>query len=250
VDRQTAIALLPCFVCGDLPAQAAAGIERLLESDPELRALERDLRAVRLECGDLLRQPAPALPPPAVRWSAAAALSAAALVLAVLGWLLLSAPAAGPLEGFAEVAALSAGAPGATWLEETAPEALRRAFLAAGVPPELAMAPELTHLGLSIAGGAVVDGGAVVIYRDAEGREYRCQMVGATPLAATPDRRLRAPRAGLPDVDLYRRGGEALAIWRGGGMLCVFSGEVPAEALAALTLARLWGPLAPEAVSL
>lgn len=59
LSRAQVLAALPCYVCGDLPAEVQAQVRAQVEADPQLQAQVRALEASRALCEALLRRPAP-----------------------------------------------------------------------------------------------------------------------------------------------------------------------------------------------
>ncbi len=64
MTREEAIDLLPCLICGDLPAQAATHLRAMLQEDPELRRLALELEESQELCQERLERQAPL----AVHW--------------------------------------------------------------------------------------------------------------------------------------------------------------------------------------
>lgn len=59
MTREEAIDLLPCLICGDLPAQAAVHLQAMLQEDPELRRLALELEESQELCLERLEYRAP-----------------------------------------------------------------------------------------------------------------------------------------------------------------------------------------------
>ena len=59
LDRAHILRALPCYLCGDLPSEAAADVRAALEEDPELATLAAQLSASGTLCQDRLRRTAP-----------------------------------------------------------------------------------------------------------------------------------------------------------------------------------------------
>ncbi len=59
MTREEVVGLLPCYVCGDVPADVAAALEAVLAEDPELAALAEQLGVLRGDCEEVLVQAPP-----------------------------------------------------------------------------------------------------------------------------------------------------------------------------------------------
>ena len=59
MTREEVVGLLPCYVCGDVPADVAAAVKQVLDEDPELAALAEQLGVLRDDCGEVLVEAPP-----------------------------------------------------------------------------------------------------------------------------------------------------------------------------------------------
>ncbi|MCB9780758.1 MAG: hypothetical protein H6742_19475 [Alphaproteobacteria bacterium] len=257
LDLPTTRALLPCYICGDLPPHIHAAVEAALAEHPELLREVDDLRDARDACRVVMEElagevpelaplavppaapPVPAEPVPPLRVPFALGIAAAAL-LAVVGMARMNQRPDGISAMAAHHGPLVDGAV-PQWFDQTDSGELRDAFLAAGVPPTMAVAPNLDHLGMRIVGGAVVPGdvpGAVVVYEDDQGRRYACQMV-ARPAPAEPPQALSIVAGHV--LRGFQRGDTAVVVWEIAGMVCLFSADMPLDQLMAAVERRIGG---------
>ena len=257
MDRQTIVALLPCYLCGDLPEEAARAIERALRADPSLRARLDTLQVGREACAEALAAVAPELPGlgaldlAALRAPAPAAGGAsgstgasggplgllvglAASAAIVVGGLSLAEPGAPELALAA--AADATGAPG-----PLAPTP-REALLAQGAPPALAMAPDLSAQGFELVGVRFERGprAGVVLTYERDGQRYHCRIHAAFQTGGVPD---AVVDAGGVRLRGFERGpGASVVSWTSGGRTCLFSGPLPLRELLAVTAMRVDPP--------
>lgn len=59
MTREEVVGLLPCYVCGDVPADVAATVKQVLDDDPELAALAEQLGVLRGDCEEVLVEAPP-----------------------------------------------------------------------------------------------------------------------------------------------------------------------------------------------
>lgn len=251
MDRNQLIELLPCFVCGDLPAEVMAQVQAAVDSDPELAELVALLGESNDLCRQELAQPAPVgLEVPVEDdqvtrgWALVVGLACAALF--ALALLLPHRSAELPefqddlthavavtndlhldrLEGW--VAADSAGQ-------------LQQAFLDGGLTMPMAMVADLTGIGLEVVGGVAHANGTIVSYVNAQGDRIDCHMTGVLPVQATATEVLAAPTAGKPDLQVFDLHGASAVLWQDGDMICVLSTRGDVDALLAVARVKVWG---------
>jgi hypothetical protein len=258
LDPATIEALLPCYLCGDLPVEVARAIEAAMEADAGLRARLTDLVGGREACREALAAVAPDLP-------------AGLLDLSLLAARPLELPAAGPapwpppagadpiaaLVGMAAGAMLllaGVGAGGAPPPEVTlaaravevsalaaTPAALVQGLAAAGAPPALQWVPDLSAQGFALVDARLEREprlGIVVTY-EKDGQRYHCRIYGASPTRSVPDETRVVRGVVLRGFDDGAGGG--VVAWTGAGRTCLFSGPAPVAELLAVVAARLGG---------
>lgn len=263
MTRDQAIQLLPCYVIGDLPADAAASVEATLEEHADLHALvdqlrDQNERSVRVLCGGEIplelidawadEEPPeiPILPPPgAERPAGRASLAIAGMAMAVAAMLMIAlawslGPRTGPV----------ASVPSVVYAHETAMDgrlqaldpsdraALERAFVVAGVPAQARVVPDLTQLGWTTEAVYILPGqppGSAIEYRVGDLR-LLCQMwVGLDE----PRRSEMTRQVADVQLDGYHADGVSLVMWHVGEMLCVMTADIPLDQLMALVERRV-----------
>lgn len=262
MNRSQAIALLPCFVSGDLPPEVVHDVEALVAGDPELGRLVDDLRTQQDRVvqalsaqtvpdallgafqGAALPELLPSAMPEPNRGGAgpflitAAALAAAVLLAVVLATNL------GPSDVtrvtvtsaiFTHQAALNHHLP--SYSPQDA-QKIATAFAEAGVPQSARMVPDLSHLGLDATAVFVIPGhppGSAVAYRQGE-TDYLCQMwLG---LQRPPRGTVQRQAEGI-ELSGYTDEGVAVVMWDDNGHLCMMSAAIPLEDLLDLVERRV-----------
>ena len=175
LDRAHILRALPCYLCGDLPSEAAADVRAALEEDPELATLAAQLSASGTLCQDRLRRTAPGSLF-VVRRAAAVERPASAiwagLVAVVFAVSFVLATAGGPDRRAADDVRqlLRADAPlAAPLVTSESPDALNALLRAAQISPLFTITPSLESVGLRLEGASPAFGGCLVVYRDARG---------------------------------------------------------------------------------
>lgn len=243
-ERDELLHLLPCHLCGDLPAGVSEQVEEALRDDAELRIMYDTLVVSREECARLLEAareavpelaelghaPAPPVPtvPPTRPWGLAVGVAAALLL--TVGSALQDRQDAVE-QGFFDTHVAAVESPALL-----AGPGLPVALQAAGVEPRLAMAPDLSAQGFALVGVMPVPGGGVAVVYERDGKRYVCQIYAAVPTALQPD---RVEQVGPVLMRGFERGEQAAVSWSSGGRTCVFSGEVPVDELLAVVRQRL-----------
>lgn len=234
--------LLPCLVCGDLPPDVAAVVQAAVDRDPELGALVAAIRANNLVCREEvllwagpapdIRGPLAASTPSRAPWLSLALALAAALLLAV-GW---SQRSGSELIEVAHRDAPSTQSD-AGFITESDPGRLSAALRDHGLTGTLAMVPDLRPMGIELVGGlASPDGraGSALVYARGDQR-FVCQMFTTLEGAAVPT--LTATVRGTL-LRAYDAPDGAFVVWRELGMICIFSGPMPAADLLAMVMAK------------
>jgi anti-sigma factor RsiW len=253
LSRVQVLELLPCYLCGDLPTHINLAIESMLETDTDLGERLATLRTSRDLCKELLEQrapelladppsqpaPAPLAPvsPPTRATGLVLGVAAAAIVLLAMGSVGQRAPAG------EEVGALHTlvSTDDAALIRAESPQALTAALQAAGVSPQLAMAPDLSEMGFQMVGARVLGPhlgtapGVAVIY-EKDGERYVCQIQLVRPTHGLPDDTTEAAGTVLR---AYKSENGAVVSWFGGGRWCVFGGPASPEALLAMVGQRI-----------
>ncbi len=261
MDRDTVIRLLPCYVCGDLPEGVAAAVAAAVAADPELQVAVGGITVTQQLCLEGLRQAAPEvgslasvapdLParpvpdlaevrPPVVesasrtpRWlGPALGLAAAALLAVTVGQV----PAPDLVADAAELHQLATA--GTLLHQSDSQRELHAALVAAGVPPMRAVVPDMSGLGMKLVGAMrTPDGGpGVVVVYEKEGQRYSCQFIEDFASGAQP---VLWREVGGTLVRVVQQGDQAMVVWEGQGMVCIFSGPGSASQLLAMVEMRL-----------
>ena len=253
IDRKAAIEMLPCYVCGDLPADAVAILEDMLAEDPVLAERVQHLRQVRDLCVDRLTETVPDLPewsapaaapaspapkaPPTRPWGLLAGLAAAAaLALSVST----SAPeAAGP--GLVDLHAV-VSSDDALLIRAASPQALVAELRQAGLSPQLAMVPDLSKMGFTLIGvrvlgppGLGAHPGVAVVY-EKDGKRFVCQIQLAVPTRSAPE---HTDSAAGTVLRAYSSDTGSVVSWKEGSRWCLFGGPVASGELLAMVRQRL-----------
>lgn len=251
MDRDTIVALLPCYLCDDVPDHVRQVLERALEEDATLRSHLTTLRTGREACAEALAAIAPELPgnveldlsglsaprgalgappvAPANPFGLAVAVAACAAL--VLGGA--STDDAPPYE---IVLAAAAVAPGP---EGPPPVAPWDALLAQGAPPALAMAPDLSAHGFERVAVRFEDGprAGVVITYEKDGERFHYRIHTAFQTGTAPD---AVVDAGGVLLRGFGRGPDASVVsWTSGGRTCLFSGPLPLQDMLAIIAIRV-----------
>jgi hypothetical protein len=250
MDRDTIVALLPCYLCGDLPEDVSRAIQHALAQDPSLQGQLDALRVGRDACAEALAAVAPDFPEfealdlsgfaePPTRASAPAVSPAspigilvalAACAALVLGGMSLD-------DGPSEEVALAAAAD--LDLAGPLPAVPRDALLAQGAPPALAMAPDLSAHGFELVAVRYEDGprAGVVLTYEKDGQRFHCRIHAAFQTGGRPD---AVVDAGGVLLRGFERGPDASVVsWTNGGRTCLFSGPVPVQEMLAMTAMRV-----------
>lgn len=245
MTRADAITALSCYVSGDLDSETTAEVRRWIHKDEEVAALAAHVAesrraivgAVHLTAPegllDLVQQPEHREEPPSRRW---AWLALAALMLLLPLGVFSTWPTPAVSDVYVTAHAM-VSAPG-TWLDPTDARALDAAFDYNEVPEPLRVVPSLAHIGLTTVGVIVLPGnpaGSAVIYEDAQGRLYTCQMWSGDRLPALSE---QGTAGGVP-VRFAREDGVSMVAYMMNGMLCVTTSERPVQELVALIDRRL-----------
>lgn len=253
MKREDLIAVLPCFVCGDLPPQLMETVRKAVETDPELAAMLADLSVSHGTCQEALRRAAPTLlridvqragadapRPVSAFWPLILALG----VLLALGGLLRQ---PGPSPSDVVVAQLDA------WvtLDPRAMEGFvageDASAITAGLRASGAAAPfdrvrDPGVPGLRLVGAApLAEGGLVVLYVDAQGRAFKCVMVRDRALPVANVELVPGAPEGKPDLRSFAWGGQRAVAWSGQGMLCVLIAPYSRAVVERLAQAKVWG---------
>jgi len=253
LDRATALQLLPCYVCEDLPADATQALEDLLAQDPDLAGRLHLLRSVReLHADRLLKQAPeltgradalePALPsvrrvPPRSPWGLAVGFAAATM-------LTVSAAVTPPEPAGDTLARLHSSVAGddALLLRAESPVALVAMLRDAGVSPQLAIVHDLSAMGFSLVGvrilgppGVGAHPGVAIVY-EKNGQRFVCQIQLAAPTSVAPDKTATAEGVVLR---AYTGDSGAVVSWNQGGRWCLFGGPADTDALLAMVQMRM-----------
>ena len=175
LDRAHILRALPCYLCGDLPSDAADDVRAALEEDPELATLAAQLSASGTLCQDRLRRAAPGalfVVRRAANVERPASAIWAGLVAVVFAVCFVLATAGGPdRRAEDDVRTLiSAQAPlAAPLVTAESPQALNALLRAAQISPLFTITPALDAAGLRLEGASPAFGGCLVLYRDARG---------------------------------------------------------------------------------
>jgi|GEM_PF-3126116 len=269
LDRSTVLAMLPCFACGDLPPEQAALVRAALDQDPELREHLAHLHGAMAACeealgegalgeggGDGARPPVSVAEAPVselerpVRPAASAPpLRVGAALLGLAAPLLLSIGTAAtvlgprPVDALAPNHALAAAADAPGFITQSDPAALSIALRAAGVEPGQAGVGDLSFMGLRLVGGMKAPGdrpGSILVY-ERDGQRFVCQMYGGEASQGAP---AALATVGGHLLRAYQAGPTSVVVWEAFGMICLFSGELPAQELLAVAIQRVGGPAA------
>lgn len=262
MDRATLEALLPCYLCGDLPPALNAAIEATVDADAALGAKLGHLGDGRDACREALAAVAPSLPadlldlsllessagPVPLELPAPAAGTAptetsasplAALVGLAAGVLFAVAGATGGADVPDEVTLATAPVEIAAPTADRA--ALRQGLLDAGVAPHIAMVPDMSAMGYTLVDARVEDGprkGVVVTY-EKDGQRFHCRIYGAFQTGTVPLETRTVNGVVLRGFDDGAGGG--VVAWTAKGRTCLFSGPAPVGELLALIEMRVGG---------
>lgn len=251
IPRETVVALLPCYLCDDLPDHIAAAVEEALATDADLQSRLEALTTGRDACLEALTAVAPELAawpeldapapphpsvPPTQPWGLAVGIAAAVLLAITAG----RSPAPALERTLAAESTAIASEDGAL-LRASSPQALAAALRAAGVAPQLAVVPDLSAMGFQLVGArptasedSALPGVAVVYERN--GERVVCRIHTARPTDSRPD----ATRT-VEGITLrgFEHDSGAVVAWSSGGRWCLFSGPMPLAALLDAVAARI-----------
>lgn len=175
LDRAHILRALPCYLCGDLPSDAADDVRAALEEDPELATLAAQLSASGTLCQDRLRRAAPGalfVVRRAANVERPASAIWAGLVAVVFAVCFVLATAGGPDRRAEDDVRrlISAQAPlAAPLVTAESPQALNALLRAAQISPLFTITPALDAAGLRLEGASPAFGGCLVLYRDVRG---------------------------------------------------------------------------------
>lgn len=213
-------ALLPCYVCGDLPPAVRAQVRDALRDDPALRSALADLEANADDCRDLLQGA-----PDALRWPQ-------------------DPPKRGPRLG-------------SSWLVRLLVVSVLAVGLGAGAlrvlfpPLDVATDPVLVLLQAPVIPGpgdapvalsspaqgvAVLDQGVVAVHAD----QVRSLSIPGTVTRSGASETLT--RAGAPSLHVYSVEGFTVVLWRIGDDTLGLASQGDPDALVALAREVAWAP--------
>lgn len=259
LDRQQVLDLLPCYVCGDLPDHVIGAVDAAIETDPTLQDHVHTLRSSREQCIRLLSEApppfpfevdasaapteAPAHPPTAL--DGPPGVVGLVLGIAAAAVLFIAVGSATPLPpSGATVGALHAevSTHDSALITAASPKALAAALGDHGVSPQLAMAPDMSKMGLKLVGARILgpDGpgdapGVAVVY-ERDGERFVCQIQLVRPTHGQPH---STDSAGGVVLRAYRTDHGSVVSWFQGGRWCVFGGPAEPVAMLAMVKARM-----------
>lgn len=211
-------ALLPCYVCGDLPPAAMEQIRDALRNDPDLRTALADLEANADDCRDLQQSA-----PEALRWPQEPPKRGPRLAGSWLVRLLIVSVV---------VVGLGAGALRMAFPPlDLAPDPVL-ALLHAPVAPGAGDAP--VALSSPAQGVAILDQGVVAVHAD---QVRSLAMPGAVERSGASQ---TLTRAGAPSLHVYSVDGFTLVLWRIGDETLGLASQGDADALVALAREAAW----------
>ena len=241
MDRETLLALLPCYACGDLPPEVSDAVRDAVEGDPGLTELLEGIVCSRDACREALSRAAPLLDVEVRRRRLTRGPSpsplglvvggAAAVALAVWG-----AAATDGGQALRELGAVHAAASGRAGFTSVATVSeARDVLIACGVPAGLAAVPDLSLLGLAVQGVQSAPGprlGVVAVY-ELQGQTFTAQCFEELGLRAQAEELVSVNGRWLR---VFQAEGISLVAWETRGLDCVLSGPMgPGQLLALLS---------------